>query len=487
MSDDNINNMELRNNSDNVISFPPPSDSITSGSSKSKLSKDKIPTPTYDKLLSEGEKLDKLSKYNCEFDYSIYKKLEQRFAHKNVRGGIVKNNPMKLVNSHHSCQQCFYALEIDTYGRGCVHNCLYCYAKAELTVHGYWNNPMPMPININEIRKMFYTVFETDKKSKWRTVLQQKIPLRVGCMSDSFMWMDQKYKVSQELLNILNYYDYPYTILTRSDLIARDDYLNLLNPSLCSVQFSIASTNDKMNKLIEPGTPSAKRRLKAVETLSKAGIWTSVRINPIFPIYPDGYYTNPDFKWDGPVPKFDFTTFEMVDEIAATGTKSIIAGFGRFSSFALNNIEKAIGFNLKPFFNKDDVNKSRRDWHFSDKEIRYYYEEFKRRCDKVGVEKTVCYIGNGEEHFWGHQDLWSNKKDCCNIKDRIASFKSDTRQVPFEERLKFTTHKCSKAINPKRLHEDVGASPESKSEVFLKSIKPPKDWESKNDEPEVNI
>lgn len=446
--------------------------------------KEDVPTPTYDKLVTEGAKLDKLSKYPCDFDYSVYQKLERRFAKKPIRGGIVKNNAMKLVNSHHSCQQCFYALEIDTYGRGCTHNCLYCYAKAELTVHGYWNNPMPVPININEIRKIFYTVFETSKKSKWRPLLEKRIPLRVGCMSDSFMWIDSKYKLSQELIKILNYYKYPYTILTRSDLIAQDDYVDLLDPKLASIQFSIASTNDEMVKLIEPGTPSVQRRLRACKKLVDSGFWTAVRINPILPIYPDGYFTDPNFKWDGPVPKFDFSSFEMVDEIAESGTQSIIAGFGRFSSFALNNIQKATGFDLRPFFDREKVCKSARDWHYSDREIRYYYEEYKQRCDRVGVEKTVCYIGNGENHFWDHQDLWSNKKDCCNIKDRIESFKSDTREVPFDTRLKFTTHKCSKPVDEEKLHISVG---ETKRQGATKAdlIEKPKIKKKKSPEAEI--
>ncbi|MBT4763275.1 MAG: hypothetical protein HOO06_16390 [Bdellovibrionaceae bacterium] len=480
MSDHNdLVSYELKGPSDsNVVSFPTPEVTTSTPIKEKKKSKELVPTPTYDKISINAKKLDKLSKYPCDFDYTIYKQLEERYAHKNIRGGIVKNNAMKLVNSHSSCQQCFYALEIDTYGRGCSHNCLYCYAKAQLTVYGYWNNPIPVPIDINEIRTMFYTVFETDKKSKWRKLLEQRIPLRVGCMSDSFMWMDHKYKVSQEFLKILNYYDYPYTILTRSDLIARDDYVALLRKDLCSVQFSVASTNDKLNKLIEPGTPSAKRRLKAVGKLAKEGLWTTVRINPIFPIHPDGYFTDPDFKWDGDVPKFNYTTFDMVDEIAATGTPSIITGFGRFSGYALNNIEKATGIDLKPYFDREKVCKSSRDWHFSEKEIRYYYEEFKRRCDKAGVEKTVCYIGNGESQFWDHQDLWSNKKDCCNIKDRVSSFKADTRQVLFEDRLKFASQKCSTPIDVKNLHTPVGEV--SESEKFLKSIKRPKSKELDN-------
>lgn len=454
---DQIDLQQVSSSNENVVNFP-----LTSNEQRKQIEVEmSLLTPTYNGLIKEAKKLDKLSSYKCEFDYTVYRDLELRYKDKPIRGGVVKNNPFKLVNSHSTCQQCLYAFEVDTYGRGCSHNCTYCYAKAELTVHGYWNNPIPVPIDLNEVRKIFYTVFETNKPSKWRTVMETKIPLRIGCMSDSFMWMDTKYGVTKEFIKILNFYNYPYTIITRSDLVARDDYMNLLRKDLCSVQFSIASTNDKLNRLIEPGAPSAKRRLAALEKLVKNGFWTAVRINPMFPIYPDGYFTNPNFKWDGEVPKFEYSTFEMVDEIANAGVPAIICGFGRFSSYSINQMEKATGINLRQFFDKGETNKSKRDWHFSEKEIHHYYKEVKRRTMKRAMEFTVCYIGNGEDMFWGTQDLWSNKKDCCNIKDRVASFKTDSRNVSFEDRLKFTNHKCSTPLNPDLLHKPLGTQQSS--------------------------
>jgi len=259
-------------------------------------------------------------------------------------------------------------------------------------------------------------------------------------------------QVTQEFLKLLNFYQYPYTIITHSDLIGRDDYIALLRKDLCSVQFSIPSTNDGLNKLLEPGAPSAKRRLVAAKKLSQAGFWTAVRINPMFPIYPDGYFTNPNFKWDGAVPKLEYSSFEMVDEVADSSCKSIIAGFGRFSAFAMNNMTRATGMDLRQFFNKAEVYKSRRDYHFSETEIRYYYEELKRRCNKRDLDFTVCYIGNGEDQFWKHQDLWSNKTDCCNIKGKVRSFETDSREISFEQRLKFSTKKTATPIDPDRLH-----------------------------------
>ncbi|MBK7844119.1 MAG: hypothetical protein IPJ71_10560 [Bdellovibrionales bacterium] len=437
---------------ENVISFPhryvePPK--------VREEKKEIIPTPMVDDMVAEAEKLNSLSSYKSTFDWEPIRSLERRSAKNPVRGGFVFNSPFKLVNSHSTCQQCLYAFEVDTYGRGCVHNCVYCYAKAQLTVHGYWNKPYPVPVDINAIRKTFYTVFETDKKNKWREIMEKRIPIRIGSMSDSFMWMDDKIKVTKEFINILNHYQYPYLIFTRSDLIARDDYMNLINPKLGAIQFSMSSTNDKMNKLIEPGAPSAARRLKALSKLSQNGYWTTVRINPLFPIYPDGYFTDPNFSWDGPVPKFEYSSFDMVDEIANAGVPAILTGMGRFSAYSLNQIEKVTGFDLRQMY-KSEVEKSKRDYHFSDREIRYYYEQIKFRCNQRGVQFTTCYIGNGESHFWKDQDIWSNKSDCCNVKNRLDTFKKDCREVTFDIRLKHTNHKCSKPVNPDGLHIKLG-------------------------------
>lgn len=424
---------------------------------KEKIKEDSFQTPIYNKMILDAAKLDKLSKYPCEFDYSMYKKLELRYAEKPIRGGIKMGTAFRLVNSHTTCQQCLYAFEIDTYGRGCIHDCVYCYAKAQLTVHGYWNNPIPVPVDINEIRKVFYTTFETDKRNKWREILEKKVPLRIGSMSDSFMWSDTKYKITQELLKLLDFYDYPYVIFTRSDLVAHDDYLKLINPKLAAVQFSISSTNEKMLKKIEPGAPSAKRRLLALKKLAENGFWTTVRINPLFPIRPDGYFTDPNFKWEGEVPKFEFTNFDMIDELAEHKVPAVLTGFGRFSKISMNATERAVGFNLRQFFNHGNRgDTSWRDYKFSDKEIRYYYEQIKKKCVSNNMQFTTCYIGNGEGHFWKDQDLWSNKIDCCNIKKRVPKFENDCREIEFEKRLKYTHQKClTPASN--RLHESLGS------------------------------
>ena len=91
------------------------------------------------------------SKMPDTFDWSVYDRLYEKFGDDQPRGGVVFKTAVKLVNHHSSCTKCHYAFEIDTYGRGCVHNCSYCYAKESLTAHGYWNNPIPVPVDLNEL------------------------------------------------------------------------------------------------------------------------------------------------------------------------------------------------------------------------------------------------------------------------------------------------------------------------------------------------
>lgn len=383
----------------------------------------------------------KNSTYQDDFDWSVYDSIASKFTDP-PRGGVVFNTTFKLVNHHSSCSKCFYSFELDTYGRGCFHNCVYCYAKDQLTTYRYWNEPQPFPVNLAEIRKIFYSVFETDKASKWRTVMEQRVPLRLGSMSDSFMWLDTKYGVTKELLKILRHYHYPYVVFTRSDLVAHDDYLELIDKNLAAIQFSISGNNNDLARRMEPGAPSYARRLKAIEKLSSSGLWTSVRINPLFPKYPDGFFSDPahieqTFGSRKSVPTFNLYDERFVGELAEAGAKSILTGFVRLSANATKNLDKATGVNLKPFFRKELLAKNgNSESRYSDAEIGHYYRWFAKMCNDAGVRFTTCYIGMGLKDFYRFQSLWSNKSDCCDIVGNVPAFKTTSDKIPWSTRLK---------------------------------------------------
>jgi DNA repair photolyase len=386
----------------------------------------------FDGVLSAAmwEKANRVpSAYEDRFDYSMYDKLYARFGNAQPRGGVVFKGSLKLLEAK-DCTNCFHRFEIDTYGRGCVHNCSYCYAKSFLSIRKMWNEPMPFPIDIAEIRKIFATVFETDRKHKYRSILQKRIPLRIGSMSDSFMWLDKKYRVTYELLKLLKFYDYPYLIFTRSDLVADDEYMSVLDKDLASIQMSVSSINEEMTRVIEPGAPSPMRRLKALSKLAKHGFWTTVRINPLFPIYPDGYYTNPSFDHSKATKPFEYFSWDIVKVIAEHGIPSMLAGVVRLYQPNIRFMNAALGWDIRDTFATSD--KFQRDYiEFSVSEANYYYKKLQNLSHQHGVRFSTCYIGGDTEGhgFEFNRPLWSNQSDCCDAKGNVRGIVSTCADI----------------------------------------------------------
>lgn len=406
--------------------------------------------------------LDRLkdSKYPDTFDWSIYDKIAARYGSEQPRGGVVFNTTFKLVNYHTSCSKCHYAFEIDSYGRGCIHNCIYCYAKDQLSSHGFWNRPMPFPVNIAEVRKIFYTVFESQKPSKWRDILEKRIPLRIGSMSDSFMWMDRKYKVTQELIKILNFYKYPHIVFTRSDLVAHDEYLSIMDRELISIQMSISGGNEALTQLIEPGAPSVKRRLKALTKLADEGFWTTVRINPLFPMRPDGFFTDPDsirrrFGSKEKCPQFELFNWDFVEQLKEAKVPSLLAGFVRLSSRAIKSMSQETGIDFKSFF-KPEFLEPNGDKRFSDSEIAFYYKRLQIECSRHKIRFNTCYIGNGEKDYYQYQNLWDNRSDCCDARGNVGAFKTSSQDVQWSTRIQHATSKemAEKSMIQEKLMEN---------------------------------
>jgi len=386
-------------------------------------------------------------KYPDTFDWSVYDKISARFGDTPPRGGVVFKTGLKLANHHSSCVKCHYAFELDSYGRGCVHDCSYCYAKEALTAHGYWNNPMPFPVDLSELRKIFFTVFESSKASKWRPILEKRVPLRLGSMSDSFNWSDRKYKVSHEILKILSFYDYPYIVFTRSDLVAEDEYLEILRKDLASIQFSISGGNEALTRKIEPGAPSVERRLRALEKLANHGIWTTVRLNPFFPMYPDGYFTDQKYIQErfGPnavVPKFDLFDWGFISQLRDAKVPSALAGVVRLSPVAIKAMGRATGVDLTQFY-RPEFSKGNFDRRYSEQEIAYYYKRLQVECFKNKIRFNTCYIGNGTKDYYQHQPLWTNRSDCCDAKGNVAAFRESSQGISWEVRAQHATDKAS--------------------------------------------
>lgn len=213
--------------------------------------------------------------------------------------------------------------------------------------------------------------------------------------------------------------------------MADDEYLQAMDPRLASIQMSLSSMNRELTRQIEPGAPAPRKRLQALQRLAEHGFWTAVRINPLFPIYPDGYYTAPHFDRTKPVKPFPFFAWEMLEVIAQHRIPTVIVGMVRLYPPNLRFMRQALGYDMRKHF-ASDVHAERASLHFSAAETAYYYTRIRELCLTHGMRFSTCYIGNDAtgESFQRYQPLWSNPSDCCDAVGNVQAFQTTCASLP---------------------------------------------------------
>ena len=149
---------------------------------------------------------------------------------------------------------CDIPIRFDTY-KGCSHGCKYCF-----TTRKYDINKINKNEGVESLRR-----FINGKRIQETSWCDWNIPLHWGGMSDPFQPCERKYEISYKCLRILEETKYPFVVSTKSTLIAKDKYLELIKNSNCVVQFSACC---KEYDLIEPNAPSFKERIKAAKVIS---------------------------------------------------------------------------------------------------------------------------------------------------------------------------------------------------------------------------
>jgi DNA repair photolyase len=168
---------------------------------------------------------------------------------------------------------CNYTKRVDSYGLGCQHNCSYCYAKSLLNFRGLWNSQAPLKSDLFEIKN------NLSQLSKGEIV-------RLGGMTDCFQPMELKERMTYKTILLLNYYKIHYLIVTKSDLVSRDEYLQIYDKNLSHFQISITST-DKETSLKYEKAPIPAKRIESIEKLYKSDFDVSVRLSPFIEQYID--------------------------------------------------------------------------------------------------------------------------------------------------------------------------------------------------------
>ena len=174
--------------------------------------------------------------------------------------------------------KCNYPARLDTYGCGCSHDCKYCYAKSLLDFRKFWNPRDPKVADIGKIEKQIKKIAE-GKCGNIRAI-------RLGGMTDCFQPIEEKHHVTYETLKLLKKYNVHYLIVTKSDLVASDEYMKVLDKELAHIQITVTTTDDDLSMTYEKAVPPS-RRIAAIEKLQAAGFDVALRLSPFIPEFVD--------------------------------------------------------------------------------------------------------------------------------------------------------------------------------------------------------
>jgi len=156
---------------------------------------------------------------------------------------------------------------------GCMHGCIYCYARfmKRFTNHSEeWGKFVDVKVNAVDVLEK-----ELSRKPKRGQIL-------LGSVTDAYQPAERSYGLTREILAVFLRYDFPISILTKSDLVTRDiDLLKQLCD--CEVGLTITTFNEDASKKIEPLGSSPQKRIDALKLMHESGIKTYAFIGPILP------------------------------------------------------------------------------------------------------------------------------------------------------------------------------------------------------------
>jgi DNA repair photolyase len=145
---------------------------------------------------------------------------------------------------------------------GCDHDCVYCYASSYI----------PRFQECRPKKELLQTLRREAAKLKGETV-------SISNSSDPYPHMEATAGLTRRCLEILAESNCRIQIITKSNLVARDD--DLLSKVPSTVALTITTLDAEVAQVLEPNAPPPAERLRAAETLIGKGVPVSVRIDPV--------------------------------------------------------------------------------------------------------------------------------------------------------------------------------------------------------------
>jgi DNA repair photolyase len=167
--------------------------------------------------------------------------------------------------------------------RGCGHGCVYCFARnthtyLDLDAGHDFDSKVIVKVNAPELTRKALAA------PRWAGE-----HVAMGTNVDCYQRAEGRYQLMPGIIGALRDARNPFSILTKGTLILRD--LDLIAGAAevtdVGLNVSVGFVDKELSRLIEPGTPSPRRRLGVCAALTDRGLRCGVLMGPILPYLSD--------------------------------------------------------------------------------------------------------------------------------------------------------------------------------------------------------
>ncbi len=163
--------------------------------------------------------------------------------------------------------------------RGCEHGCAYCYARA---YHDYlgWSSGLDFETKIMVKRRAPELLRRELSAAKWEPQI-----IALSGATDCYQPAERHFRLTRACLEVLHEFRNPVGVITKNLLVTRDvDLLaELARWGGVMVNLTITTLDSTLSGQLEPRAARPEARLRAIRTLTEAGIPVGVMIAPVVP------------------------------------------------------------------------------------------------------------------------------------------------------------------------------------------------------------
>jgi DNA repair photolyase len=199
---------------------------------------------------------------------------------------IVTDELAKTILTRNASPDIPFNVSLNPY-RGCEHGCIYCFARPS---HSY----LGLSPGLDFESRIFAKVNAADLLRR-ELAKPGYVPesIAIGVNTDAYQPCERERGITREVLQVLGECNHPYGLITKSSLIERD--IDLIAPmaekGLACAAITITTLDGEIARTLEPRAAAPARRLRAIRTLTEAGIPVSVSVAPIIP-----FITEPEIE-----------------------------------------------------------------------------------------------------------------------------------------------------------------------------------------------